>query len=67
MDPKESLDQRVELLTEDLSEAIELHVFKTDNLCMDVGSSESGQPFNVAIERRKKKEYLTKMSRKHSY
>jgi hypothetical protein len=54
MDSKESLDQHVEVLTEELSEAIEPHVFKTDNLCMDAGSSEGGQPFNAATEEKEK-------------
>jgi hypothetical protein len=54
MDSKESLDQHVEVLTKELSEAIEPHVFKNGNMCMDAGSSEGGQPFNASIEEKEK-------------
>jgi hypothetical protein len=48
MESKESLYQHVEVMTKELSEAIEIHVFKNENLCMDVVSSEGGKPFNAA-------------------
>ena len=54
MDSKESLDQHVEVLTKELSEAIEPHVFKNGKMCMDAGSSEGGQPFNASIEEKEK-------------
>jgi hypothetical protein len=54
MESKESLDQHVEDLKEELSEPIELHVFKNDNMCMDESSSEGGEPFNASTKEKEK-------------